>query len=315
MEEKIPSISRINCKIKNNDEASKHGLFIGAWLAKKFNGDSKKIRAGLKNQWFLGLLRNDLRKFLRDSDQSVEAIENNFEVSIGIYKGFRIRQKNFYHGQILRYPKNFVNSIWFDNILDSKRNSVKTVEYQLLCDFDCRKLLSIHEESRNKRSDSTQSDLKIPDAKNLIFILTGEIKDLDALKMSNLSYLESRFKINIILLEPDHFAQKKKKIVRKKPSLPHKTTVNLLIKRGASQELSTPIENFTLLAVKSGIPEVFICDINSRCKYKTDVKSNFLRHKSKCEKLSQKQITCKQKAYGDDSSIMKQMVFLNFFKT
>ena len=308
MEEKIPCITRINCKIKNEDEASKHGLFIGAWLNSKFKGDSKKIRAGLKNSWFLGLLRTDLRKFLKNSDQSVEAIENYFEVSIGVYKGFRIRQKHFYHGPITRYPKTFINSIWFDYIVDSKRNSAKGVEFQLLCDFDCKKLLSIHEQSRNKRSDSTQSDLKITNAENLIYLLTGEVKELSAMKMSNLSNLETRFKINIVLLEPDPLAQKNKKIVRKKPCLPHKTTVHLLVRNGVSQELSTPIENFTLLAVKSGIPETFVCDLNPRCKYKTDQKSHFLRHKSKCEKLSQKQITCKQKPYGDDSSIFKQMV-------
>ena len=307
MGDKTPGVVRINCKIKNDQEASKHGIFIGVWLASKFKGDVKKIRAGLKNSWFEGLLRNDLRKFLKNSDQSIKALENFFNVSIGIYQGFRIRQKIFYHGKIIKYPKTFINSIWLDHIVETNRNNAKGVEYQLLANFDPRNLLSNKANGRNLSSNS-KKDLKISNFSNLAFLMSGETRDFDDLTMQNISYYESRFKINIILLESDPQDKTGKKIVRKKPILANQTTLHLLIQNGASQELLTPIRNFTLLTIKSGIPEYFICDINPRCKYKTDVKANFLRHKSKCEKISQKSITCSQKVYGDDSSIMKKMV-------
>ena len=134
--------------------------------------------------------------------------------------------------------------------------------------------------------------------------------------MRNISYLEQKCGVNIILLEPDSTASKGKKIVRKRPIMPQNITVNLLIERGLSQKLLEPIVNFTLLTIQSGIPVSYICDLNPRCKYKTEVKANFERHKLKCAKLAKKQITCKQKAYGDDSSILEKMVrkIINIFE-
>ena len=81
---------------------------------------------------------------------------------------------------------------------------------------------------------------------------------------------------NIILLESDPNESSGKKIVRKKPFLPHPKTVNLLIAPGVSQKLLEPIKNFKLLTVESGIPEYFICDVNPKCKYKTDKKSHLI---------------------------------------
>lgn len=313
MGDKSPGVKRVNCKIKNDQEASKNGIFIGVWMMNKFKGDVEKIRAGFKNSWFEGLLRNDLKKFLRTSNQTISDIEEKFNVSIGIYQGFRIRNKTFYHGKIIRYPKTFDNSVWFDYIVETKRNNSKGVEYQLLCNFDIKNLLSVNENKRNITSNSTQKDIKIPNLSNLIFLLTGQNKDIDDLNMRNISYVESRWNLNIILLEPDASDKTGKKIVRKKPIQAQKTTVHLLVERGASQELLKPIKDFTLISIKSGIPETFVCSINPQCKYKTSVKANFLRHESKCEKISQKIITCKQKAYGDDSSILTQMVRFNLY--
>ena len=153
MGEKSPRVSRINCKIKNNDAGSEHELFIGVWLMVKFKGNVDKIRSGLKNSWFQGLLRNDLRKFIKAGSTDIEAVEKHFDRSIGLYEGFRVRNTT-YHGKIVRYPENFLNAVWFDNILQTKRNNSKNVENQLLGNFDSTKLISFDKSS--KRITNTQ---------------------------------------------------------------------------------------------------------------------------------------------------------------
>ena len=309
MGDKTPRVTRINCKLKDFPAGSKFGIFIGCWLVNKFDGDSEKIRSSLKNSWFTGLLRNDLKKFMKKEDTNITAIEDHFKLSVGIYSGFRIRESKLYHGKITKYPKRFMNSVWFDYILETKRNNAKDVEYQLLTNFDCRKIIS-QKKTRKTGKNSTQKDLKISDFSDLMFLLTGEKRDFGPLFMGNIASQEAKSKINIILLESDPKESSGKKFVRKKPFLSHPKTVNLLIAPGVSQKLLEPIQNFKLLTIESGIPEYFICDVNPKCKYKTDKKSHFERHREKCEKMSQKVITCKQKAYGEDSSVLKQMVRL-----
>ena len=129
--------------------------------------------------------------------------------------------------------------------------------------------------------------------------------------MQNMAYMEQKCHINIILVEPDQEERTGRRVVRKKPILLQKTTVNLLIGAGQSQKLREPIENFTLL-MDGGIPEFFICDVNPKCKYKTDRKANLVRHKAKCIKMSLKTVTCKQKAYGDDETVLTKMVNKKF---
>ena len=308
MGEKTPRIIRINCKMKDFEAGEKHGLFIGCWLINKFGEDAEKIRSGLKNSWFQGLMRNDLKKFIKNENTDVESVEKHFDKYIGIYEGFRVRDGKFYHGQIIRYPKQFIKGVWFDNIQQTKRNNSKNVEFQLLINFDSRKLIIAKETSKKKYSNSTQTDLTVSDLSNLMFLLTGQKNDYGPLFMGNISAQEAKCKINIILLEPDPTEPKGKKIVRQKPFLVENTTVHLLIACGVSQKLLEPIEDFKFLIRDSGIPEFYICDVTSKCKYKTNIKANFERHKVKCEELSKKKIICKQKAYGDDSSTLRKMV-------
>ena len=132
MGDKTPRVVRINCKLKDFEAGEKHGLFIGCWLVSKFGDNTEKIRAGLKDSWFQGLMRNDLKKFIKTENTDVESVEKYFGKFIGIYEGFRVRDGKFYHGKIIRYPKQFIEGVWFDNIKQTKRNNSKNVEFQLL---------------------------------------------------------------------------------------------------------------------------------------------------------------------------------------
>ena len=286
---------RISCRLKESHILDEFALFSGVWLYMRSGQNPSDARTLLKNSEFADFVHEDLQNFLSKCSFSLEAIEQHFSINIGILKNFWNRGGK-YTAQILRKPKNFTQLIWFEDIRDNKKFQKESrCEVMLLLNIDLVKLRS-----------AFKSTIEIEHLSDAL-LLFGQTSDYEVFNMKRLRYLEGKYKINIILCEKNGESSEitiVRETLRKKFDL----TVYFLIKSGASNLLLEPIENFEIIVDETLIPKKFICDVQPKCKKVFTCQRNLENHRKKCLELSTKKITCKEKAYGDDSTLQQKMV-------
>ena len=67
------------------------------------------------------------------------------------------------------------------------------------------------------------------------------------------------------------------------------------------------IENFILLIDEKLLPRIYVCDKMKNCRFSSNRKSTFDRHRKACGNFNVKKIICKQKSYGDNENILKDI--------
>ena len=119
-------------------------------------------------------------------------------------------------------------------------------------------------------------------------------------------YLESKFQMHIHLFKrnaDNDIEVVRKPVLRKFPEI-----LNLMAFDAVPETLNGEIENLGIIQSDRYLPKLLTCNKLKACKFSTYHRSNFIRHTERCGIFNVKQIKCKQTAYGNDDSILKQMV-------
>ena len=294
----ISSFKRISCKIKDSYILDEFATFTGIWLHMRSGQNASEARKLLKNSEFLNLVHEDLENFLSNNSFTIEELERYFSANIGILSNLVNRSGVYdsgqYSCQIVRKPKNFSNVIWFEDIRCSKKFKNQT----------CCEVMLIFQLHLQKLRTSFKTTILVENLSEAL-LFYGKSVEYEVLSMKKLRYLEGKHKINLILCEKN---QDEIEIVREPIRKKFDLTLHFLVKKGASQLLNEPIENFEIIIGSTLIPKKFICDVHSKCKLTFTCKQNWEKHRKKCLELSTKQIICKEKAYGDDKNIAVEIV-------
>ena len=125
-------------------------------------------------------------------------------------------------------------------------------------------------------------------------------------------YLESKYNIHVYLYQKMQYntthVREQYEAIREPRKLKHETVIRLMLKEPLPISSSGLIENFTIIQSKTLLPKVFTCHQMKQCKFTTSRKDKIERHEKGCRKFNTKHITCKQRAYGDDADVVREMV-------
>ena len=231
------------------------------------------------------MVLEDLEKFLSKNVFTIENIENYFSLEIGIVSKFNVRPKS-YTCQISKSPKSFQNCLFFEDIRNDKayKNS-KDLEAGvfLLMNIDLPKL-----------RDCFRPLLNLTNFSDGLFFYGIDASGFEPLTMKRLRYLESKYKVNIVLYEnckESNTTITVRETLRKKFEI----TLPLLVPEGASRKISASIEQFSIILSKALFPKEFVCDVHKKCRKKFRDIYNLERHRKICLEMSTKKIICKEK--------------------
>ena len=288
-------LKKIPCRLKVGDIMDEFALFTGVWLAIRSGQNPTEARKLLKNREFADFILEDLENFVSKNDYCIEEIERHFGICVGILKSVQNRNQKYFC-EIVRKPKNFSRAIWFEDIQSHKQFvNYSRCEVMLLLNVDLQKLRQ-----------NFKTTVQVENFSEAL-LLFGVTAGIEIFNMKRLRYLERKYNINVILCEKPSDTNEIE-IVREPIRKPSDLTIYFLIKEGASKLLNEPIENFEVIIGSTLIPRKYMCDVHSKCKQIFKSKRNLDKHREKCLELSTKQIICKEKMYGDDTSIPQKMV-------
>ena len=199
---------------------------------------------------------------------------------------------------IITWPTCLRRAIWFESVLGLSSKSLRN--------DDGSEVLLLQNMDFNDIVISSKTSIPVYDFADALFTI-GIHAEYEIFQIKRLAYLEQKYKVNVFLYERSSNVKTTLE-TRKKKSLPHKHTLRLLLAEEQSNTLTEVIENFHVITSKNLLPKYFICNILSNCKYMTFDRANFARHIKLCASSNQKKIICKQKAYGDGQSTLKDMV-------
>ena len=134
-------------------------------------------------------------------------------------------------------------------------------------------------------------------------VLGGEIFNVKRLR-----YLESKYKLHIRLYKKHETGRTV--AIREPRKEKYEKRINLMLSEDLPESAYGLIENFAVIQNEKLLPKVYVCEQMKSCKFSTKNYEHFERHSKICIRYNTKRITCKQKAYGDNSDVIAEMVDL-----
>ena len=119
-------------------------------------------------------------------------------------------------------------------------------------------------------------------------------------------YLESKYQINIVIYDRNSAGETR--FVKKPLKMKHEKTLNILLKNPLPQTSIGEIDDFYLIQSVKLLPKLYVCTKTKKCKYDTYDKFSFTRHLQTCGISNVKVVECQQWAYGNDESVVAEMV-------
>ena len=98
-------------------------------------------------------------------------------------------------------------------------------------------------------------------------------------------------------------------IVYRPIKVTHPKVIHFLLSESWPETLNGIVENFQMINHHSLLPKMYICEKTKGCKYSTEIKQNFQKHEKICGISNVQTFKCEQISYGDDKSIIKEMIF------
>jgi len=200
--------------------------------------------------------------------------------------------------RIVTWPTCLRNAIWFESVLGLSSKTLRNddgCEVYLLQNIDCNDIVI-----------ASKNSIPVYDFADALYTI-GIQAEYEIFQIKRLAYLEKKYEVNVFLYERSNNVQTTVE-TRKKKKMPHKNTLRLIIGEEQSNTLTEVIENFHVITSNVLLPKYFICNVLPNCKYLTYDRRNYTRHIKLCAYSNQKKIICKQKAYGDGQSVLKDMV-------
>ena len=200
---------------------------------------------------------------------------------------------------MIRSPSDLFSAVWFEDILHNnryKKRKVADSEVNLILDMEHTELASRYEDLA-----------RVSNINNALYFVGKSDSVYQVFNMKRIRYLEKKYDVNILLYElndDSHISIP----TRMPKKLNYALSIHLLVKPGTGDSLTKPIENFDVIVSSKYMPKLLKCTVLKNCAYETYHKSNFVRHCKKCEQIGQKQIICRQRSYGDEKTVISEMV-------
>ena len=122
---------------------------------------------------------------------------------------------------------------------------------------------------------------------------------------SRIQYLQKKYQTNIeIHVKCREKGSKKFYVPAKKKFL---STLCLLIDSNPRTSKSL-IEYFELINDRKKLYHEFICTVTKNCKYTTDIRCNYEKHKRICKKFNSQKVIYKQTPFGLKASLVQEMI-------
>ena len=138
-----------------------------------------------------------------------------------------------------------------------------------------------------------------------------QIKEIESifevLTPKRLYYLQNKYKCHFYFYERiDNEIQS----VYQPTKVKFLQTIKFLLRENFPSTENGIIENFEIINHDSLLPKRYICDKTPGCKYNTMNKQTFTKHQRTCGISNIQQVKNKQESYGDDKSVIKEMISL-----
>lgn len=139
-------------------------------------------------------------------------------------------------------------------------------------------------------------------------ILGLESTTFEVFTSKRLQYLQKKFEINIeVFIKSEEKGSEKFYLPLKKK---YSTTICLLLS-SMPKTSSSIIENFEIIQDRRKLFLEYVCDVTKNCKYTTDIKANFEKHRKRCKNFNSQKVFYSQKVYGVEKNVLEEMVEKN----
>ena len=146
--------------------------------------------------------------------------------------------------------------------------------------------------------------IPVPNFKELLRV-SDLAPEFQILNWKRLRYIERRFKINLNLYKKDDANHTV--IVREPLKVDFPKTINIMLSSVPESERQE-FENFEIIQDKKLLPQLLVCDVLPDCRFSTYKIYVMERHKKVCAKINVQTQKCKQTAYGDNKTVLSEMV-------
>ena len=207
-------------------------------------------------------------------------------------------------------PSSYDNPIYFESTLSghiSRCSKCPTngrcANSQKLFDSEVLLLINVDSDAMHNIFKSL-SLLPVADFKECLR-MSGFVPEFQILNRKRLRYLEKRFKININIYKREDSITV---AVREPLNLDFDKTVNIMALEPLPETMNGEINNFAIINDSKLLPKLLECSITPGCRYSTYKTSDFNKHQKICGKSNVQIIKCKQVTYGDNRSVLQEMV-------
>ena len=208
-------------------------------------------------------------------------------------------------------PFTYANVVWFQDARPTSVSKCSKCPAQFTRCPNCQKkfdgeVLLITEVSYQD-TQSALKKVKMVPVKNFteMFRVCGREINFEIFSPKRIRYLENKYDTNVIM----YIQNNEETVALRKPlRRPFSSTINLMMSGPLPDTKNGLIENFSLINDEKLLPKFYVCEKTKGCRYTSYSRQSFDRHSAICGISNVKQIRCKQVAYGDDSSVLKEMV-------
>ena len=140
------------------------------------------------------------------------------------------------------------------------------------------------------------------------YLVNMEITEFEPFTSSRLQHLQKKYKVNLeVHIKCASQGSEKFYVPLKKRF--DKTICLLLDKRPRTSK--SLIENFGVVNDRKKLHHEFICDVTKGCKFTTEHRFNYEKHRRTCKNFNTKKSTYVEKPFGLRSEILQEMVDKN----